>query len=250
MQPDPENSQNGDSRENEEISGAENRGAPALGRNQKIAVASLVFFALFVIVLWSIQFKKGLSSPFVYQEGQETNTADTTTCTGPECAAREEAALKRKDTDKDGLSDWDELYAYFTSPYIEDSDSDGLSDKEEVAQNKDPNCPEGRTCVKSTLTNPDATAENNAAANIQSLEGLLEDFNEGDLINAAQKATTTQKAALTETEIQKMMGGQMDAKSLRQMLINEGFNKEALDQISDDQLIATYQESLNSAKSQ
>ena len=53
------------------------------------------------------------------------------------------AALKSKDTDGDGLSDYDELYVYHTSPYIKDSDSDGIPDGVEVANGTDPNCPQG-----------------------------------------------------------------------------------------------------------
>lgn len=51
-----------------------------------------------------------------------------------------------KDTDQDGLPDYDEVYFYNTSIYLADSDSDGLSDAEEVQNNTDPNCPEGTDC--------------------------------------------------------------------------------------------------------
>lgn len=48
---------------------------------------------------------------------------------------------KTKDTDQDGLSDYDELYIYSTSPYLMDSDSDEITDKQEVDEGTDPNCP-------------------------------------------------------------------------------------------------------------
>jgi hypothetical protein len=37
----------------------------------------------------------------------------------------DDEALKTKDTDGDGLSDWDEIHVYKTSPYLEDTDGDG-----------------------------------------------------------------------------------------------------------------------------
>src|SRR3989344_3458461 len=50
------------------------------------------------------------------------------------------AELSVKDTDGDGLNDYDELYIYKTSPYLEDSDSDGVSDSAEIQKGTNPNC--------------------------------------------------------------------------------------------------------------
>jgi hypothetical protein len=55
-------------------------------------------------------------------------------------------ALKNKDTDGDGLSDYDEIYIYKTSPYLKDTDSDGYDDKTEVTTGNDPLCPKGQAC--------------------------------------------------------------------------------------------------------
>ncbi len=64
-------------------------------------------------------------------------------------------ALKGKDTDGDGLSDYDELFSFKTSPYLKDSDGDGVSDSDEVKKNSDPNCPSGKVCSSfSLLTSP------------------------------------------------------------------------------------------------
>lgn len=60
--------------------------------------------------------------------------------------AETEAELKTKDTDGDGVSDWDELNVYRTSPYLIDSDSDGISDSAEISDGTDPNCPKDREC--------------------------------------------------------------------------------------------------------
>lgn len=54
--------------------------------------------------------------------------------------------LKNKDTDTDGISDYDELYNTRTSPYLKDSDGDGFLDGTEVQSGNDPNCPQGAVC--------------------------------------------------------------------------------------------------------
>ncbi len=72
-------------------------------------------------------------------------------CTGENCQTLQQQIaaileLKAKDTDQDGLSDYDELNIYGTSPYLPDTDSDGYSDKKEVDDGYDPNCPGDENC--------------------------------------------------------------------------------------------------------
>ena len=55
-------------------------------------------------------------------------------------------ALQQRDSDGDGLSDYEETYIYHTSPYLADTDSDGISDADEIKQGKNPICPEGQNC--------------------------------------------------------------------------------------------------------
>ena len=66
--------------------------------------------------------------------------------------------MKTKDTDADGLNDYEESYAYATSPYLADSDSDGTGDKEELAAGDDPNCPKGKECLSAVGTFETAAA--------------------------------------------------------------------------------------------
>lgn len=60
---------------------------------------------------------------------------------------------KNKDTDRDGLTDYEELAVYHTSPYLQDSDSDGVGDSLELAMGTNPLCAEGTDC--SALSKPD-----------------------------------------------------------------------------------------------
>lgn len=60
-----------------------------------------------------------------------------------ESEKNERDALKRIDSDGDGLSDYDEIYNYFTDIFSPDSDNDNLTDYEEVfVTNTDPLSPD------------------------------------------------------------------------------------------------------------
>lgn len=113
-------------------------------------------------------------------------------------------ALQNKDTDKDGLSDYTELYSYNTSPYIADSDSDGKNDKAEVDSNTDPNCPSGQTC------------------------GIIANTNSAS--NSNSPATTNSTPA-----------GNVSAAQLRQALLAAGVSQAELDAVDDATLLQNYQ---------
>jgi len=218
-------------------------GSPELKRSQKIAVAVLAVFALFVIVLWTIQFKKGLTQPFVYKGEETSNTAANETCAGPDCPETI-AAQKAKDTDRDGLNDYDELYTYRTSPYLPDSDSDSISDGTEVKNSTDPNCPEGKKCNQDALT----ANQTQAATKSQSTDTSTQttgNTSGQDLLNqlqAVQQQGTDTGTGQGTNSGQTLPTGEIDAKSLRQLLLDNGMDKKMLDQISDEQLMQSFGE--------
>ncbi|RJQ31949.1 hypothetical protein C4572_01900 [Candidatus Parcubacteria bacterium] len=121
-------------------------------------------------------------------------------------------SLSLKDTDADGLSDYDELYVFATSPYLEDSDSDGLTDKDEIAQKTDPNCPKGQQCQ-------DVPAENTSG-----------DAGQDALINPGQQFNP--------------LSG-LEPEKLRQLLIDSGVPKNVLDSVKDEDLMQMAQEALS-----
>jgi hypothetical protein len=47
-------------------------------------------------------------------------------------ASTDDSALKKSDSDKDGLKDWDEIHVYHTDPNSPDTDNDGYKDKKEI----------------------------------------------------------------------------------------------------------------------
>ncbi len=186
----------------------------------------MAFFAVLVIILWSVQFKKSISQPFVYKGNKEADISQGSSVSD----LNSEELLKTKDTDSDGLFDWDELNLYRTSPYLEDSDSDGFSDKEEIDSGNDPNCPRGRDCYSSGLVNGEKNTENeskdieNTIDNNLLLGDLLEQLN----ISQEQEVNQSQVQ-----ELEKIFGGQADAAALRQMLVESGMSEELLNQIKE-----------------
>lgn len=85
----------------------------------------------------------------------------------------EEAALKTRDTDLDGLTDYDESKVYRTSAYLKDSDSDGTDDRTEVMAGNDPNCPTGKQCVASSTSSTPSPASTPSTSSFRSDADLL-----------------------------------------------------------------------------
>lgn len=158
-----------------------------------------LFFGLGItaLILGGFQFRNNLKQPFtsagIARLQNQVQPQDT-----------ELLALQAKDADKDGLSDYEELYSYNTSPYIADSDSDGQTDKQEVDSNTDPNCPSGQTCgVVSTTNSAAANANTNTAP-----------------VSGSSSVTAAQ---------------------LRQALLAAGVSQAEVDAVDDATLLANYQ---------
>ncbi|MGI6373954.1 MAG: hypothetical protein ACOX0C_01320 [Patescibacteria group bacterium] len=172
-------------------------------RRQKTALILLTFFSLLILSIWLVQISEGIKGPFKLprREGATTIT--------------EETDLHNRDTDGDGLSDYDEIYVYGTSPYLEDTDGDGISDYDEIMAGTDPLCPEGENCFGLSITIPDEKLD------IEENEWLLEAEGQGDFDLAT-----------------------LGPEIIREVLISEGYDQAELDKISDEELLAAYQEAL------
>ena len=105
----------------------------------------------------AVNFRRSINLPFALKEAEPL-------------AAISVPELSKIDTDKDGLSDYDETTAYGTSPYLTDTDSDGTSDAKEIEQGKNPNCPEGKTCALATT--PGATATTGQGADLGAVASM------------------------------------------------------------------------------
>lgn len=132
--------------------------------------------------------------------------------------------LQASDTDQDGLTDYDELYAYGTSRYLADSDGDGLSDLNEIQAGQDPNCPQGQDCING-LGNVYELGENPA-------QGLVEGSSE--LNGGGSDQTDAIQDVIQNTS----------ATQIRQILLESGLDPELLDSMTDAQILALYEQTV------
>ena len=204
-----------------------------LPRSQKIAVAVLAFFAVFVLVVWSMQIRDNIFSPFDRSKNIANQTSSNT-CTGPECQANQELAsdLMSQDTDSDGLTDWEELTIHKTSPYLEDSDSDGINDKDEIDAGENPLCKAGDFCdTTAKASTGEASVEPGYTPSTSIIPGIEE--------NSTPLSESEEEALLRE-----ILQGTGDATTLRSLLIQAGMDERILNQLSDEELLNSYQQVL------
>ena len=172
-----------------------------LDRNRKIAVAVLGLMAFVTIIFWSKNLQNQLTDPFTYKGG-DADVAEKT-------EDDSEIALRLKDTDNDGLNDWDELNVYLTSPYLEDSDSDGFKDSEEITNGNNPNCAAGAECEVTELISDTS-------------EGITGTANENEVLKMLGQNTTD------------LMLTMNDVSEIRKVFIELGYDKNKLDTLSDE----------------
>lgn len=136
----------------------------------------------------------------------------------------ETVRLQSIDTDKDTLSDYDELYMYSTSPYLPDSDSDGRTDATEITEGTDPLCPEGDQCGEGEFGS--GTPEE-----ISPESPLLGDSaTPSDIVLQSQLGTTS-GGAIDPAAVAAIL---QDPAQIRQLILNTGkISKEDLDRIDD-----------------
>jgi hypothetical protein len=181
---------------------------PSLPQQQQRILWFVLGVGIAALALGAVQFRQTLKSPFnLVARSQNANVNK---------APQDQTllALQAKDTDKDGLSDYDELYKYNTSPYIADSDSDGTPDGTEVKSGSDPNCPQGKTC------------------------GVIQGNENG---NTNVNGNTNSILDIGNTNESTAQGG-VTASQLREALISAGAAKSDIDAIDDATLLKSYQD--------
>lgn len=183
-------------------------------RRQKTAIIFVAVLALLIVAFWLLQINQQIRKPFQSPD-KKTESAIT------------ELDLSLSDSDSDGLNDYDELNVYKTSPYLEDTDSDGISDYDEVSQGTDPNCQTGKNCYGSEIIiNQDTPTDTNplylSEENTDSNSAVSESAGGEGIINPAE----------------------VTPEILRQVLLESGYEADVLKEISDEDLMASYQEAL------
>lgn len=209
---------------------------PKMDKNHKTALIILGVFSVAIIGIWFTNFFGSLNNPFDYSslasENSNNNSNSVTTSTDLDSS---NLNLKLVDTDGDSISDWDELFTYGSSPYLEDTDGDDLSDYEEIFTYKtDPSCLEGQNC-SGALTQSEAQGENNTAEVIDSYYNTSSSSSSG---SSSSDITAEEVSAYLDS-------GDVDISYLRELLLDEGFSQTELDQISDEDLISVYKDAIN-----
>jgi len=180
-----------------------------LPREQKMAAVFLAAFSILIVVSSVLLFNFKLNKPFSTDKIMSGATTATT------------SDLSKIDSDGDSLSDYDETNIYRTSPYLEDSDSDGLNDKQEVLNGSDPNCPAGKIC------NAIEVAPIASSSDIR------------DSVDPGEMPIMTGAASIVPG-----MGNEITPTTLRQILLQNGYNQSDLDQISDEDIMRSYIEAV------
>lgn len=201
-----------------------------LTKEQKTGVVLLLIFALIVVGLGFLQMRNTIYGPFVLR--LPDTPADY------QLAFSDETTRSQMiDTDHDGLTDYDELNSYSTSPYLPDTDSDGIDDKTEIDKGTDPNCPEGQECAISEAM---ASSTVNTA-----VDNLLPDQNVSlsSVVAGSVGGLGTDTSASTDSSID-VNTLLKDPAKLREMVRQSGtFTEEQLSKIDDATLIRVFAES-------
>lgn len=170
-------------------------------KEHKIGLVLLSLFAVLAVGLGILQIRNNAYRPFALNNSippflnEEINT---------------EEALRYRDTDLDGLNDFDELYVYTTSPYLEDTDSDGVKDKEEIDNGRNPLCYEGKNCGLTDVS-----------------------------VNASTVLAKPDNAALYgQNSPQSMEEYLQDPAVIRELLLTSGLRQEIVDKLTDAELKA------------
>lgn len=134
---------------------------------------------------------------------------------------------RTKDTDNDGLSDYDELNVYGTSPYLEDTDLDKVSDYDEMILGLDGKC-EGNAC--SNIVTPTESNINFSSSATEELQNMtFEEFKNYLLESGYEKDYV---ASLTEVEFNE----------IKKNMINSDSNSKDANTIEDAKNTSTNEE--------
>jgi len=185
---------------------------------QKLGFFVLLLFTFLIFALVIFRTQRNLHAPFelVIPEGESNIVLS-------------EEELRTSDTDEDGISDYDEMYLYNTSPYLPDTDSDGILDKDELDEGTDPRCPEGEDC--------------NSLEFISNTSSTLQLNGPGGAFNPLDIFTVAEGQGALPVEHGDVYMFLENPEQIRKALIDTGkVSSEALDGISDEDLLKMAQE--------
>jgi len=169
---------------------------------------SLFMFFFIILILCFLFF----SFKYLYQNAEEGVSSKLPDFMKEQLTRVDEeeklASLKETDTDHDGLTDYQELYQYHTSMFLEDTDSDGYSDYDEIMNGEEALCPAGERCNILNFITP-----------------------ETKLADIVQEVTIDADLSIQDATL----------REFRQFLLDNGISQENVDELSDIDLLAIFQ---------
>lgn len=197
----------------------EHNDSNGLTSEQKVGLVLLSAFAILAIGLGILQIRNNMYGRFALNNQVPTNLKDQVDTVD---------ALRFRDTDQDGLTDYDEIYVYGTSAYITDTDSDGISDGDEVKKGLNPNCPQGQSCafMSDEAVLSTTTASGSATATL----GNLPD-------------------APTPPPVLDIQAAMQDPAQIRKMLIDAKMDPNIINKLSDAELLQLINQAMTTSTS-
>ncbi len=192
-----------------------------LSAEQKVAFALLMFLGIGGTILGFRSFGANLMRP-IQSQIAELYTGETF-LTDEQRESKTIEESKSKDTDGDGLVDYDELYVYKTSPYVADTDSDGFDDKTETFSGNNPNCPQGKECGTYLASGEEADTSK------PDISGLFEGTTKDRVLAAGS-------VNFESPEQVEAFFKQATISEIRAALLESGMSQEELDAIDDKTL--------------
>lgn len=190
---------------------------PAFSKEQKVGLALVVGVGALSVLMGAFYVGGHLTHAFDFEyDGPAVLTHEQE-------QAQALLELQTTDSDGDGLTDYEELYLYRTGPYLTDTDGDGIDDSAEVLAGTDPSCAPNAPCAQAVVSNPVAT--NPVESDLELLPSSVQDANEMTVI------------------FEELISG-VTAEQVRGFLIENGVSPEAVNELSDEELLQLYQETL------
>lgn len=215
----------------------------------------LVIFIFLILIFGFGRIKKEIYAPF-----KQVSVAE-------EKLSSEEinSISKTQDTDKDGISDFEERFVYQTSIYLSDTDSDGFGDQEEIAAKSDPlngkstpYNPTSKQAEEQSVLERTVNADEGKSFSVQEIKDLLVkqtglsqeivdkiDDKELERLYNETKSETGINPEQTKSESEASSQAlDLDISTIRQFLIEQGVDKEMLDSIDNETLKSIFLQSL------
>lgn len=212
----------------------------SLAKEQKVALGIVVSLGVVGAVLGGLSFYAYAKRPFEIQLANYAKEGRVYTLSQQEASERE--AQKKRDTDADGLTDYDELYVFKTSAYLADTDSDGRDDRTEVFEGTDPNCSDTSGCaVVAELPDETGLAAGDVlpqgTSTIPGFDTLLRLQGEGGVLatEASDGAIPTDVVSFVDS---------LPIERIREAARASGFPEEKLDAIDDASLRQLFVEAI------